>query len=126
MILSDNTNNTNVDNFLRDTQALSSVSSESFETVMAIRKLFLDANPNLAEDIKYGGLVFLQSNVLIGGIFISKNHLSIEFSNGAQFDDPENLLDGKGKLRRHLKILNLGDIDIKKVNGFVKQAALYE
>ena len=116
MVLSDNPK---VDNFLRDTQALS---SDSFETIMAIRKLFLDANPNIAEDIKYGGVVFLQSSVLIGGIFLYKNHLSIEFSNGAQFDDPEKLLDGKGKLRRHLKILSLGDVDIKKVNFFVKQA----
>lgn len=116
MTLSDNTK---VDNFLRDTQALS---SDLFETVMAIRQLFLDASSNLAEDIKYGGVVFLQSSVLIGGIFLYKNHISIEFSNGAQFDDPEKLLDGKGKLRRHLKILSLDDIDMKKVSLFVKQA----
>jgi len=111
--------NEKVDNFLRDTQALS---SGSFEIIMAIRQLFLDASPDLGEDIKYGGLVFLQSATLIGGIFLYKNHLSIEFSNGAQFDDPEKMLDGKGKLRRHLKIFSLSDIENKKVNRFVEQA----
>ena len=116
MILS---GNTKVDNFLRDTQALS---AESFETVMAIRRLFLNEKTDLAEDIKYGGVVFLESGVLIGGIFLYKHHISIEFSDGAQFSDSEGLLEGKGKLRRHLKIQNVDDIENKKAGFFVKQA----
>ena len=108
--------NNKVDTFLRDTQA---VSAQTFDIIMAIRKLFLDADAELEEDIKYGGVIFNQSGTLIGGIFTYKNYLSIEFSEGATFDDPDKLLEGKGKFRRHLKINSLDDIIGKKVAHFI-------
>ena len=74
-----------VNKFMDDLQ---SVSPNKFKIIKPIRKLFLDANKELTEDIKYGGLVFNLSNVLIGGIFPYKEHISIEYSNGADFPDP--------------------------------------
>jgi len=54
-----------------------------------IRRLFNKASQALSEDIKYGGLVFMKSGSLIGGIFPYKNHISIEFSNGSSFSDSQ-------------------------------------
>ena len=68
------------------------------------------------------GLVFNLSNALIGGIFPYKDHISIEFSNGADFPDPSGMLEGKGKNRRHLKIAKKQDIDAKYVEIFAAEA----
>ncbi len=56
------------------------------------------------------------------GTILYKNYLPIEFSEGVKFDDPESLLEGKGELRRHLKIQNVDDIENKKTGFFVKRA----
>lgn len=74
----------------------------------------------------YGGLVFEleQANhkTQIGGVFISKKHVSFEFSKGYLFNDPDGILEGGGKYRRHLKLRSFNDIDDKNLIGFFKQA----
>lgn len=82
------------------------MSTEKYEMVQSIRALFLGVKDELVEDIKYGGVVYLADKTLVGGIFVYKNHISIEFSNGAQLPDPSGVLEGNGKLRRHIKIIN--------------------
>lgn len=75
---------------------------------------------------KYGGTVFMidpqDAGSFVGGVFASKAHISVEFSNGAAFDDPDGLLEGKGKARRHVKLRSLNDLEDKSVAGFLKQA----
>ncbi len=108
-----------VNDFLSDIQ---SIASEQFDMVIAIRDIFLRANEELVEGIKYGGLVFNVSDALIGGIYSYKEHVSIEFSNGADFIDNDSILEGGGKKRRHLKIYENDDIVQKDVAHFVSQA----
>ncbi len=108
-----------VDRFLND---IKFQSPEIFEILTLIRKIFHDANSSLFEDVKYGGLVFTLSNTLIGGIFVYAKHISIEFSFGAEFTDPDKILEGKGKKRRHIKIHAIQDIEKKKVENFVRIA----
>ena len=104
---------------------IQSHSSEKYEILVQIRKLFLQSNPRLVEDIKYGGLVFFQEDHLIGGIFLYKKHISIEFSYGAELSDPHSVLEGKGKLRRHIKIINLDDVHTKNVADYVQKAVAF-
>jgi len=111
--------NARVNKFMDDLQ---SISPDKIEIIKPIRKLFLSANKDITEDIKYGGLVFNLSNVLVGGIFPYKDHISIEFSNGVDFPDPSGMLEGKGKKRRHLKIIKKKDINDKNVKAFVAEA----
>ena len=108
-----------VNNFLAD---LALTGSEQLAVVNKIRELFNGTNTTLIEDIKYGGLVFNLSNRLIGGIYVYQAHISIEFSNGADFIDNDKLLEGSGKRRRHLKIRSLEDIVNKKSEYFIAQA----
>jgi len=91
--------------------------------IKLINKLFTDEYPDLHEDVKYGGLVFIKSGLLTAGIFPYKNHISIEFSNGADFDDPSKLLEGKGAKRRHLKIIDKNHLNENIIAFFIKQAA---
>ena len=108
-----------IEEFLKDIQFQS---PENFEILTLVRKIFNDANPNLEEEIKYGGLVFNLSNALISGIFPYSKHVSIEFSYGAELPDPDNILEGKGKKRRHIKITKIQDVQDKRVEYFVGNA----
>lgn len=95
-----------------------------------IRDLVIDAavrvSPGVHLGQKYGGTVFMTDvdspSTLVGGVFVYADHLSLEFSNGATFTDPDGRLEGKGKARRHLKLRALSDIDDKDVVGFLRQA----
>ncbi len=112
--------NQKVNDFLNDIQ---STFPDSFKMIEAIQTIFFEENSKLIDDIKYGGIVFNNANKLVGGIYLYKEHLSIEFSDGASFKDPSNLLEGKGKIRRHLKLHNFDDIQGKDARFFIKQAA---
>ena len=86
----------------------------------AVRTIVFENFPKVEERMMYGGIIFsLQEDC--GGIFVYKNHLSFEFSLGFKFKDPENVLEGNGKFRRHLKIKSMEDIENKTLDFFVKQ-----
>ncbi len=108
-----------IEYFISDIQ---SVNPEFAEIIELVRDIFTEESEELALGIKYGGLVFFKKDELIGGVFPYKKHLSIEFSDGANFSDPSSKLEGKGKKRRHLKIFKAADIDIKNALFFIKQA----
>lgn len=111
--------NKEVQTFLDATRAMSPV---KYDSITEIREIFLEFHPATEEKIMYGGITFFLNNELFGGIFISKNHISIEFSNGYQMNDPNKHLEGKGKYRRHLKIRTREDVQTKVVSYYIKQA----
>ncbi len=108
-----------IEEFIRGIQ---SVNSEHAQIVERVRDLFMDAERNLIQKIMYGGLVFFKDSALIGGVFPYTKHISIEFSNGADFSDPSSALEGNGKSRRHLKIYTAADVDNRDARFFIKQA----
>lgn len=97
-------------------------SFEFHDMVVRIRSMFLGTCSGLTETVKYGGIVFLKEKELIGGIFVYREHVSVEFSQGASFADPGSILEGKGKYRRHIKLHDPEDILEKKVESFIAQA----
>jgi len=109
--------NSEVQNFLSDIEI---VDKEKLLILQELRKSVFNFFPDVTEEIKYGGIVFINDD-LFSGIFIRKNHVSFEFVNGIEMNDPNKLLEGNGKLRRHLKIRSLEDIKDKEVQFFVKQ-----
>lgn len=112
--------NDSVNDFLTD---LHFISTDQFEMMILIRDVFLKSNKNLVEEIKYGGLTFNLKGSLIGGIYAYKDHVSIEFSNGANFTDLDSILDGQGKKRRHIKIYTSDDVIKKNSEYFINQAS---
>ncbi len=87
-----------------------------------LRTMVFKMYPKTSERIIYGGIMFTYGEDF-GGIFVSKNHVSFEFSKGYTFKDPKKLLEGTGKYRRHLKIKSVADIENKEVSSFVAQVA---
>ena len=107
-----------VQKFLDD---LEEINTPKFKLIQKLRKLVQDNNPNINEKMMYGGIMFfIEKN--FGGLFVSKNHVSFEFTSGALFADPENVLEGKGKYRRHIKFKLDQDLKNEQVKFFVKQA----
>ncbi len=100
---------------------LQSLSTERYETVSEIRELFRNVKPPLEEGFKYGGIAYSCSDNLVGGIYVYKEHFSIEFSYGAHFPDPYKVLEGGGKGRRHIKIREPKDVDNKSVSFYIQE-----
>lgn len=92
----------------------------------AIKELVEQIDPDIHYVAKYGGEVLCpdpdDDKNFVGGIFVYKDHVSLEFSNGAFFDDPDGHLEGKGKARRHLKFETEADVASKSTRGFLTQA----
>ncbi len=92
----------------------------------AIKEIVEQIAPDVRFVPKYGGEVLApdpdSDKKFVGGIFSYKDHVSLEFSQGASFDDPDGRLEGKGKGRRHLKFATVEDVMGKDAEGFLKQA----
>lgn len=79
--------------------------------------------PNLLEQVKYGGILFSQTEAEssgVCGLFMYSAHVSLEFSQGVQLKDPQGQLEGSGKYRRHLKFKTLDDLEKKQPLNFIK------
>ena len=75
---------------------------------------------------KYGGEALVHGpesdEKFVSGIYVYKDHVSLEFSQGASFGDSDGRLKGKGKCRRHLKFATVEDVTGKYAKGFLRQA----
>ncbi len=82
--------------------------------------------PGAGRRSMYGGIVFESEagnpKTLVCGHFVYKNHVSLEFSNGYKLRDPNGVLEGKGKYRRHIKLTRRDDVDDKSVRSMIEQA----
>ena len=92
--------------------------SKKFVIVTNARAIVFKLYPKVAERIIYGGVMFTLDKDF-GGLFVSKRHVSFEFTDGYLFTDPKKMLEGKGKYRRHLKLRQVADIARKDVNSFI-------
>lgn len=97
--------------------------NKKFIILESIRNVVYTNSEKTKERIMYGGIMFSAEKDW-GGIYVYKNHISFEFSEGFKLNDPDNLLQGTGKKRRHLKLKSLSEISDKKVDFFVKQIVL--
>lgn len=96
-------------------------SGEQAKIIEQVRKLYKDIHPDISEKIIYGGVGFFLKDEPIGDVYPYKEHVSIVFSRGNELSDPDGLLNGKGKFRRHLKAFSRGDVDPERLSFFIKQ-----
>ena len=85
---------------------------EKYRILQKLREIVFAHIPEVTERMMYGGIM-LNAGYDFGGFFVYEKHVSFEFGKGYRFDDPEKLLEGKGKFRRHLKFRTLDDIKTK-------------
>jgi hypothetical protein len=83
-----------------------------YELVQVVRQAIYSVVPDAAERVMYGGFMFS------GGAYLCKvlaymEHFSVEFGCGSDLDYPHGVLEGSGKLRRHIKPVLEADITSK-------------
>ena len=92
-----------------------------YELVQEVRKAVYSAVPKASERVMYGGFMFA-TTAQFCGVFAYTEHVSIEFGRGCDLHDPHRVLEGSGKLRRHIKVHTLTDIKAKHVLAYITQA----
>ena len=92
----------------------------------AIDRLVSEIAPTCTKRKMYGGIVFEAEpgapKSRFGGYFVYAKHVGVEFSNGVLLDDPDGILQGKGKARRHVKLTTVQEIETKRLADFISQA----
>jgi len=100
---------------LRDQRA------DHFAIVSGVRDVVLHSGPAISEEVKYGGILF-SSRTAFCGVFPYAGHVTLEFSDGAALPDKHGVLLGQGKLRRHIKLFSVSDIEDRHVAEYVALA----
>ena len=76
-----------------------------------VRELLHDGHPTACVD-----------NAAFGYVNAFKAHVNVGFFRGAELADPENLLEGTGKLMRHVKLKSDRDVDATALTTLIKTA----
>lgn len=99
---------------------------EAQKMVAAVQEIITDVAPNAKEKTMYGGLVYeldyTKPKRLFCGIFVRKEHVTIEFDRGTELKDDKKQLEGSGKNRRHLTLHSFTEVKSKRAKNFIKQS----
>lgn len=107
-----------VQQFISD---LFTLGSDKAEIVAGLYNLFKASNSTFTDKFIYGGIGIYLVEELIGGIYVSKNHVSLVFSDGYKLSDPDRVLEGSGQFRRHIKVKNVVEIQSKNCAKYIKK-----
>ena len=108
---------------IRLLQEFEFINHELGKIIQSLRKMILSIEPESKEKVMYGGIIFRIPERMFCGLFLRKNHVSVEFDLGYLLNDKNNHLEGSGKYRRHLKIHNKKEIKTKQTETFIKESS---
>ena len=94
--------------------------------IVRLRKLILEAEPNLAEEWKWDTPVWShKGNVVAAGVF--KEHVKLNFFKGASLEDPQGLFNAglDAKATRAIDIAEGEEIDEAALKDLVRTAVAY-
>ena len=93
------------------------------ELLAHLRKLILEADPNIIEEWKWGSPVWSRSGMICSGSAF-KDHVKLNFFNGASLDDPHNLFNAglDAKASRSIDFFDGGIINDPAVTELVGTA----
>lgn len=93
-------------------------------TCRALRKAAPEACEHIFETYVIGALFTFTGKA--GGAFCHpvayENHVNLGFNRGTKLDDPDGLLEGTGKLIRHVRIENPAVLKKRSVQKLIRQA----
>lgn len=97
------------------------ISETNYAIVEAVRAMVKTTIKSTSEEVKYGGIL-ISSGVQFCGVFVYKEHVSVEFGSGAKIKDDIGFLEGSGKGRRHLKFKSVAELNDKKLAEYLSLA----
>ena len=93
-----------------------------FQPIVAmLRALIKECAPEAQEMISYG-IPAYKANRIIAVINPTKKDITFAFSHGAEFKDKYGLLQGVGKVSRHVKLKKMADTNKDALRYYIKQA----
>lgn len=93
--------------------------------VAMLRALMCQCAPEAREEISYGILMWKQRRGL-AVVSPTKKDITFAFSQGAKFEDKFELLQGVGKVSKHVKIKNVKDTPKAALTYYIKQALQFD
>ncbi len=97
------------------------VQPEHRNIVAMLRKLMRAVAPNAKEVVTYGILAW-RGNLILAVVSPTKKDVTFAFSKGAEFEDKYGLLQGVGRVSKHVKITNLKEVNKVALKYYIKQA----
>jgi hypothetical protein len=97
------------------------VLSEFHDVVAVLRRLMRECAPHATEMMSYG-IPAWKGKRMLAVISPTKKDITFAFSRGAEFEDKYGLLQGVGKVSKHVKIKRVEDINKAALRYYVKQA----
>jgi len=108
-------------------------SGETCDLALELREFVLEVAPEAAECVAYNSLCYYipgRPYGVIGGnvcgIGVRGDHVELGFIHGAFLPDPEGLLEGKGKAKRHLVIRTRKDFRRGAVKRLIRAAVAHD
>lgn len=101
---------------------------EIAQLARATRELVLSVRPDAREEVEasWGGYLLFKQPMQNGNtvcyVSAHKKHVSLGFAQGSELDDPATLLQGKGKLQRHVKIKKSEDLENPALKALITLA----
>ena len=92
------------------------------EIFQSLRKIILTKFPGIKEGMKWGVPAFGEDAFYIVAL---RNHVNLGFNYGAELPDPYNLLEGTGKLFRHIKIKSVEQLSNKELITLLRYSTTY-
>jgi len=111
---------TTIDEFIKQR-----VQPAHYEIVEMLRSLMHEAAPDAKEVVTYGILGW-RGNLILAVISPTKKDITFAFSKGAEFEDNYGLLQGIGKVSKHVKIKNLKEVNKTALRYYIKQALKFD
>ena len=87
-----------------------------------LRQVIRTAGPKLAEEVKWGFPCYTAGGKCVCGFMDMKTSVNFVLYQGAELDDPEDLIEGTGKLMRHVKLFLPRDIHKSAFTKFIKES----
>lgn len=106
----------NVDEFVA-----SRILVELQPVVAMIRELMHEEDPEAIEEMSYGLPVY-KGRKIFAFISPTKKDITFSFTHGGEFEDKFNLLRGRGKMAKHVRINNLHSISRDMLRYYIRQA----
>ncbi len=112
-------------------QILNGYSPNIQELALATRQLIFTVLPQVVEVVwgtqKIAGYGTGKKKMTehFSWIMPAKNHVTLGFNYGAELPDPKALLEGSGKLYRHIKVKSMKDLNNPDLNVLLKFATTY-
>ena len=87
-----------------------------------LRQVIRNASRELTEEVKWGFPCYTADGKCVCGFMDMKTSINFVLYRGAELDDPDNLIEGTGKLMRHVKLFMPRDINKPAFTKFIKES----